>query len=330
MLSLNLEYASVKTLLIFILPSCYRWVTVMFLIQALLFKLPNLIWSELKGYSGLNVEKIVAMVQETSVMPEEEREKKLSHVAVFMHHWLQTYQQYRFSVITYFREKFSRLFFCFGKRTGTYLTGLYMFVKILYVGNIIGQFFFLSAFLDCNYWSFGVNATQEFFNKGKWQDHVTFPRIGLCDYKIRQMANVQTFSVQCVLSVNLFLEKIYLLLWFWMIGLLAANVINLGMWFTDNVLPGRTERFMGQYAKLLDITNSSDKTRFKIFVFNYLRNDGVFIIRMLAKNCGHIPSLDLVKQLWITFSKDLERRDRRHAQNGTPRMLPSAPGELEM
>ena len=156
----------------------------MFLIQALLYKLPNLLWREMKGYSGLNVEKIVNMVQETSMMTPEERQSKLTDTASFMHRWLKTYSMIRFNAIARFREKFSRVFFCLGKRTGTYLTGLYMFIKLLYIANGIGQFFMLSTFLGVNYWNFGIDAMSVLFKHGRWEDHYTFPRIGLCDYKV--------------------------------------------------------------------------------------------------------------------------------------------------
>nr|KAG5713880.1 hypothetical protein BaRGS_024507 [Batillaria attramentaria] len=307
--------------------SFYRWVTVMFLIQALLFKLPYILWRELKGYSGLNVAKVVGMTLETSVMTQDKRDEQLSHAAAFMHRWLQTYTMYKYNAISRFREKISGIFFCFGKRTGTYLTGLYMFTKILYVANIVGQFFMLSAFLGLNYWNLGIDAMRELNKYGRWQDHYTFPRIGLCDYKIRQMANVQTFSVQCVLSINLFLEKMYLIMWFWMVGLLAANIVSLGIWFYGEVMPGRAERFMSRYIRLLDIDNAHDKTIFKLFVLNYLRSDGVFIIRMVVKNAGGMLSTDLVKQMWLVFQKGLQKRD---GPNGAPRSLPrqpSAPAE---
>lgn len=299
----------------------------MFLLQAMLYKLPNLLWREMKGYSGLNVEKVVSIVQETSMLTPEERQVKTTHAAIFIHRWLKTYTQYQFNVIARFREKFSAVLFCFGKRTGTYLTGLYMFIKMLYVANSIGQFFILSLFLGLNYWNFGLDAMTSLTQTGRWQDHYTFPRIGLCDYKVRQMANVQTFSVQCVLSVNLFLEKMYLLLWFWMIGLMAANIINLCMWFADNVIPSRNEHFMFRYAKMMGIESKHDQTIYRLFAFNHLRRDGIFIIRMVAKNTSDILALDLVKAMWKCFQEDLEKRDGR---NGAPRTLPrqpSAPAE---
>lgn len=93
--------------------SFYRWVTVMFLMQAIFFKLPNFLWRELKCYSGLNVEKIIGMILETSLLTQDKRDEKLGHVAIFMHRWLQTYALYKYNAITRFREKLSGIFFLF-------------------------------------------------------------------------------------------------------------------------------------------------------------------------------------------------------------------------
>lgn len=284
----------------------------MFLLQALLFKLPNLLWRELKTHSGLNVEKVVAMINETSFMAQDKRDIKLNHAAIYMHQWLQTYSQYKFSTIACILERLSGFFFFLGKHSGTYLTGLHLFIKMLYCANIVGQFYLLSAFLDLNYWEFGFSAMRELAKRGRWQDLITFPRIGLCDYKIRQMANIQTFSVQCVLSINLFLEKMYLVIWFWMIGLLVVNFVTFMLWLINDIMPGRSERFLCHYAKPLSIRSSRDKTLFKMFVFNYLRRDGVFIVRMVAKNTSEVLTLDLVRQLWLVFKKHLEQHDGHH------------------
>ncbi|KAL8616924.1 hypothetical protein ACOMHN_041843 [Nucella lapillus] len=299
--------------------SFYRWVMVMFLLQALLFKLPNLLWQELKGYSGLNVEKMVGMVSETSMMTPKERQEQLAQAAVFMHHWLKSYTGYRFNAVHRFRQRVSGILFCFGKRTGNYLTGLYMFIKMLYLVNVFGQFFLLTAFLGVNYWNFGFDAISVLAQKGHWEDHYTFPRVALCDYEIRQMTNLQTFSVQCVLSINLFLEKIYLVVWFWMMGVFLATLINLCLWFIDNVLPWRNGSFMLRYARMMNIKGGQDRAAFRWFAENHLRRDGVFILRMVANNTSSIMCFELVRELWNVFLEDVEKQ--RH--NGVPRK-PSA------
>ncbi|GFS13003.1 innexin, partial [Elysia marginata] len=279
----------------------YRWVFLMFLLQAFFFKVPNILWKQLKNYSGLNVSKIVGMTLDTQMMTQEKRDEQMDHVAIFVNRWLKTYSQYRFNTITRIRDKLSTVFWCFGKRSGTYLTGLYMFTKLLYFVNIIGQFFLLSAFLDLNFWTFGLNALNTFNKKGRWRDYYNFPRVGYCDFKIRQMANVQRYTVQCVLSINMFLEKMYLVVWFWFMFLLIANMINFTQWLFRALFPNAGERFLSKYLLLLGIDKKAEKALFRKFVRSHLHPDGIFMLRIVAGNTSEILTLDLVRHLWDMF-----------------------------
>nr|QIC55129.1 innexin 5 [Lymnaea stagnalis] len=307
----------------------YRWVFIVFLLQAFLFKFPHMVWQQLKNYSGVNVSKIVGMALDTSMLTQEKRDEKMGHIAHFIDRWLVTYSQYRYNALTNFRDKFSRVMFCFGKRSGTYLNGLYMFVKLLYLANVIGQFFLLSAFLDINFWMFGIKAMETMAKKGNWQDHYTFPRVGMCDYKIRQLQNLQTFSVQCVLSINLFLEKMYLIFWFWLVMLLVFNSVNLLHWLLRALVPHTGENFLSKYLTLLNINTKNETKIFKRFVSNYLRTDGVFMMRIVAGNIGDMLTLDLVSQLWKMYKqhhglKDSEDVNQNLGPNGKP-ASPTAP-----
>ncbi|XP_013077226.1 innexin unc-9-like [Biomphalaria glabrata] len=309
--------------------SYYRWVFILFLIQAFLFYFPHLVWQELKKYSGLNVSKIVAMALDTAMLTQEKREEKMRHITHFIDRWLVTYSQYRYNALTNFRDKCSRVMFCFGKRSGTYLSGLYMLTKILYFVNVIGQFFLLSAFLDINFWTFGFRAIESLFKKGNWQDHHTFPRVGWCDYKVRQLQNLQTYTLQCVLSINLFLEKMYLIFWCWLIMLLVFNAVNLFQWIMRSILPRTGEDFFSKYFLLLNINKNKESKLFKKFVRNYLRTDGVFMMRIVASNIGDMLALDLVNHLWKKFKdthslKEDDDIGTNERTNGLPKS-PSAP-----
>ena len=290
----------------------------MFVFQASLFKFPHVVWGELKNYCGLNVSKIVGMAWETSMMTQDERDVKMKHISIFIDRWLHTYSQYKYNAITQFRDKMSKFFWCFGKRSGNYLSGLYMFTKWLYFANVIGQFFLLSAFLDLNFWRFGIDAMTVWKKNGRWQDLYNFPRIGHCDYDLRQLQNIQTMTVQCVLSINMFLEKMYLVLWFWLILLLVCNSVNLFQWILRGLSHERSESFLAKNLKLLGVDSKRDQKLFLKFVRKYLRTDGVFVLRIVADNTSEVMTLDLVNQLWKLFRETHDTEGKLHEPHGAP------------
>ncbi|BFZ21900.1 hypothetical protein BsWGS_24939 [Bradybaena similaris] len=284
--------------------SFYRWVFAIFLLQCFLFKFPNMLWKELRGYSGLNVQKIVNMVDEVTTAPPDKREKIITDISRFLHKWLQSYRVYKYNLMVRVKEKMSSIAcFALGKRQGTYLTGLYLFIKLLYLVNVLAQFIMLTAFLKFNYWTYGFQVLQHL--GGKWVDIDHFPRVVMCDFEIRQLQNIQTYSLQCVLSINLFIEKIFAVAWFWLFLLAVASIINFSMWVYNIFFSKRRENFIQKYLIILgDKESKQEVALFKKFVHNYLRDDGVFLLRSVGNNSSEIVLMDLIKELWDNFRKE--------------------------
>ena len=296
--------------------SFYRWVAVVLLIQCLLFKFPNILWKELKSYSGINVQKIVNMAEEASTAAPDEREKVVKDIAHFIDRWLKTYRVYKYNVFIHVREKVAGVVcFMFGKRHGTYLSGLYLFTKILYLVNIIGQFALLSAFLGFDFFTYGFEILANLDEHGEYRDFEHFPRVVMCDFQVRQMQNVLRYSIQCVLSINLFVEKLYAVIWFWFFILLIATIINVGKWSIDILLNQRRERFIQKYLILMGLDDRSrDRKLFKKFVSQYLRDDGVFLLRSVGNNSSNMILMELVQNMWNTFKKaQLRAEENNHA-----------------
>ena len=87
-----------------------------------------------------------------------------------------------------------------------------------------------------DYYIYGLTVVGELLKSSAtsatldWPLSERFPRVTLCDFQIRQLVNVQDYTVQCVLPINLFNEKIFLLIWFWLVFVAVATFVNLLRW----------------------------------------------------------------------------------------------------
>jgi len=95
-------------------------------------------------------------------------------------------QQYLSEWTFSLKHSLSRLLFpCFGRHHGNYLVTLYLLVKLLYIGNVVGQLFMLNALLGASYHSYGVDVINAMMNGTDWTSSPIFPRVTLCDFRAR-------------------------------------------------------------------------------------------------------------------------------------------------
>lgn len=120
------------------------------------------------------------------------------------------------------------------------------------------------------------------------------------------LGNVHRHTVQCVLMINMFNEKIFLFLWFWYFLLGFSTFASLLYWVAISISPGRQLNFVGKYLVGIEGYKMVDSQSLRRFVFNFLRQDGVFLLRMVATHAGELPCYELAKALWHQYcdSKD--------------------------
>ena len=118
-----------------------------------------------------------------------------------------------------------------------YMTVMYLLAKSMYLANVVGrvergghpdahragQFRLLNWFMlpaqTTEYTSFyGYSALLSLMNGTEWGESGMFPRVTICDFDMRKLGDVQRYSVQCVLVINMFNEKIFVFLWMWYVG----------------------------------------------------------------------------------------------------------------
>lgn len=62
---------------------------------------------------------------------------------------------------------------------------------------------------------------------------IIFHTVIFCDFRIRMLGDrLHRHTVQCVVPINVYMEKIFTILWFWLFFLNFANAYNFIIWLT--------------------------------------------------------------------------------------------------
>ena len=203
---------------------------------------------------------------------------------------------------------------CCGRQRGNYLTVLYILTKLLYIGNAIMQLFALNIFMGHNFSAYGVDVISALLNGDEWIESYRFPRVTMCDFNVRRLGNVNRYTLQCVLPINLFNEKIFLFVWFWMVFVAAVACFSLLNWALRVAFAGDGQRYVKKHLRLMEKIGQNlsnpERTRLSNFLNKYLKQDGVFILRLVGHNTNAITVTEFVCDLWDKFNtKPMEEID---------------------
>jgi len=290
----------------------YQWVPLILLVQALLFYLPCVLWRTLNARSGIDLNNIVEAsesFQNSAVAAS--KEKTMEYLVRQINRYVTSQKEYvtrfSFSIKTVISKVCCRM--C-GRRHGNYLVVLYLLIKVMYIANSLCQLFLLNSFLGTNYHFYGIEVIRSLIHGKDWTASNRFPRVTMCDFNVRRLGNIQRYTVQCVLPINLFNEKIYLFIWFWLVTITTLTCFNLLAWLLKIVIKSDRRRFIAKHLSLLNKLESvNDPEKIGDFVYNYLQQDGVFVLRLVSRNTDAITATELIAALWDNFLKNVSDAD---------------------
>ena len=279
-------------------------------------------WRFLNKRSGVNVSAIMeaaTVCQHASYL--EIREKTIRYIVNQLDRYLLAQRDYRTGCCIRLKHTLAKVC-CFvgGRLYGNYLTTAYVFIKLMYVTNIIGQLFMLDEFLGHSFHMYGILVLERLLGGNDWTASDRFPRVTLCEFEIRHQARIHNYLVQCVLTINLFNEKIFIFIWFWFVFVSIMTIVSTLTWlFRALYWPGQVH-YVKKQLRAFDTMQREPGVLAK-FTENYLRRDGLFLIRLIGQNIGEVVAGETLCGLWNNYSPErrliAEKPGRKHVTKGT-------------
>ncbi|MCP3664023.1 MAG: hypothetical protein GY696_16285, partial [Gammaproteobacteria bacterium] len=117
---------------------------------------------------------------------------------------------------------------------------------------------------------------------------------------------IQRHTVQCVLVINIFIEKIFIMLWMWYTLLAIATILSLLFWLGSAVMQSRRYRFVSRNLEIADVEFDLDfyHEEVDMFVRDWIKTDGVFVLRMITIHNGTMFAMELIHSMWSQFLEE--------------------------
>ncbi|CAJ0596362.1 unnamed protein product [Cylicocyclus nassatus] len=288
--------------------SYYQWVPFFLVVVAFMFYAPCLLWRILYDKSGIRLNDIMNFANDRSNVQPASRRANINGLAmhlssVFRH-------RFRFgSSHPYHHKVFKFLNLRFYE---AYLTLLYIGIKLLFLINVLVQMILLSRFLQTNSQGFyGYGILWDLVTGQGWTESPNFPVVTYCDMEIRILGNVQRHTVQCVLVINIFTEKIFLLLWIWYTLLAIVSFGSIMSWIVSSLPFEQRRKFIARRLELADVTFKQRDFALELdeFVRDYVKMDGVFVLRMITIHSGVLMCTEVVDTMWDQFLAEQASKD---------------------
>ncbi|CAF3331295.1 unnamed protein product [Rotaria socialis] len=234
----------------------YQWIPFILLFQAFMFFIPYVLWRVLCQRSGIDIRDIVeAATNYKKASDEKQRERLMKFIISVIDQYVDDPRRQSNNRETIWWKKIFLVFFpSSGRYMGDYLRNLFLFIKMIYVTNIIAQIVILSLLLGQPFWSLGITVIRLLY-EGKGWDFTSryFPKVTLCDFQIREanaLPIAHTYTVMCVLPINLFNQQIFTFLWFWFVFVIILTIYDLFIWIYR--LFFRRETYLEERLKVMD------------------------------------------------------------------------------
>ncbi|CAG9538363.1 unnamed protein product [Cercopithifilaria johnstoni] len=289
----------------------YQWVPFTLMLQAMLFIIPHIFWRMLNWTSNVQTRAVISMTDSVRHMDpcSDEAHDTVDAIASHIYHAdKSTKHLHKILQNSNLLVIFTRTF------TQSYLSTIYLITKLLFITNATVQFWLVSLYLGGN----GYDLTKALIKQQTWQSTGLFPRVTMCDFKIRVMGNVHHHTIQCVLMANMFNEKIYIALWWWLLIIIILTAINFLYWLYVLNSITSSYRFLIRLVRLGQPQEEMTSHLTQMFVEQFV-GDTTLVLRLVTQNTSELVASNVAARLFDIFAKSVENRQKSCCNEGKPR-----------
>ncbi|CAJ0955220.1 unnamed protein product, partial [Mesorhabditis belari] len=279
----------------------YQWVSFIMGLEALFFYLPSAVWGALYRKSGINILAMTkAAMEAENAADETARMKKLGIIQMHFDEYVRLNQARR-----KYNPTMMKRIAKFGLVDGCFISNSYLFIKCLYMLNLIGQFLMQNQFLGQHNHLWGATILNDIISGSNWEDTGNFPRIAMCDFEVRVLGNFQRYSVQCVLVLNMFNEKIFLFLYWWFIVVFVFTLTDTIQMAIRTRAPGKKEQFIRKFMKV----SLKDDDLLIEFCKRKINADIVILLQIISNHSSDIVTTEIIDIMWKDHKENFLRKE---------------------
>ncbi|RTG85819.1 innexin [Schistosoma bovis] len=270
----------------------YQWIAIVLAGQAMLCWVPQILWRV--GSKRLPV--LLRSAKEASVPDRELRQKAISCLVATLEEQAESTARHRRATST-----IKRILCSF--RPNTRITFLFFIVRICFIGNSVGQIYLMKKFIGTNSTMFGMDVLNDLITGQEWETSGKFPRVTFCTVRVRKMGQIKpaSYTLQCVLPINYFVEKVYVFLWFWFVILSIVTILSTLQWAFNTLVPVRRIAYIKQYIRAIRQLSNTEERDCTRFVNYNLGPDGVLILQVVSRVSSDLIALDVTATLWSNY-----------------------------
>uniref|UniRef100_A0A7E4URR3 Innexin n=1 Tax=Panagrellus redivivus TaxID=6233 RepID=A0A7E4URR3_PANRE len=285
----------------------YPWIPYAMFLQACIFYLPKLLWDFFNCRLGIDLKSVLEEAKQLADKPIADRRDQVRELAAYMT---------------------AALDFVFdGHRVSWFLLSsptavCYILKKWLYVVLALAQFRWLIGFIGSGNLGWGFSAAMAYSNYGFHQASTVLPITTTCRIPTTIDGDARSTALPCILGMNVVFERLYIVLYFWLIAIIAISLtsaIRATMLF---VFPAF--RFTAINARLkLSRHSYLGQQNVISFLHSVLRADGLLAVSLIQESYGTALAEQLLRELWV-MSESGRVRPRQ------PKLYDSLPTDLKL